>query len=245
MKYCPICSERYDEEIIKFCTKDGTPLIEEEQPNFTALPSESIEPPDDEIGEDTVIRRNPMKGQDDQFDHLVQPERIVIPTYEQQVRPRGNVAYYPPPPPPNNVKTIILTIIGTLIVLGFGAILFKMLQREPTNTNININPPNLNANLNSNLGFDSNFNFNTNANYSVGYNALANFNLNTNTRIPTSTPTARPSPSASPSPSPMPTTPQASPTPRNPANTRPSPSPTPRTGPRPPIMTSNRPPTNN
>jgi hypothetical protein len=36
MKYCPICDERYDEDIIKFCTRDGTPLIDPERRSRTA-----------------------------------------------------------------------------------------------------------------------------------------------------------------------------------------------------------------
>ena len=55
MKHCPVCSERYDEEIIRFCTKDGTPLVDEEQPKFTAIPSEIVED-DDDFGQETIIR---------------------------------------------------------------------------------------------------------------------------------------------------------------------------------------------
>ncbi len=58
MRFCPTCQTRYDEEILRFCTKDGTPLLEEDQPSFTELPSESVE---DDFGEETVIRRNPPK----------------------------------------------------------------------------------------------------------------------------------------------------------------------------------------
>ncbi len=42
MKYCPVCQTRYDEEIMRFCTKDGTPLIDEEAPNFVEMPSEDV-----------------------------------------------------------------------------------------------------------------------------------------------------------------------------------------------------------
>ena len=59
MRYCPECGERFDEDIIKFCTKDGTPLVEEDEPKFTAMPSQSGEDADD-IGEETVIRRKPF-----------------------------------------------------------------------------------------------------------------------------------------------------------------------------------------
>ncbi|MDQ3181201.1 MAG: hypothetical protein M3Q33_11845, partial [Acidobacteriota bacterium] len=55
MKYCPVCQTQYDEEILRFCTKDGTLLIDNNQPSFTALPSEGVR---DDFGEETVIRRN-------------------------------------------------------------------------------------------------------------------------------------------------------------------------------------------
>ena len=229
MKYCPICDERYDEEIIKFCTKDGTPLIDDEQPSFTALPSENLE---DDIGEETIIRRKPSVGT------AGQSERIVIPTSpetDKPVRPRTTAAYYPPPQP-NTGKTVALTILGTLVVLTFGALLFWFLQKEKTaNTNINTNfNANQNVNLNTNVGFDSNFNFNSAANF----NSSINTNLNANLKTPTPSPMPKPSPSVTPSPSPS-ATPAGSPTPtRTPVN-RPTPSPTPRTGPRPPSNVNN------
>jgi hypothetical protein len=241
MKYCPVCHERYDEEIIQFCTKDGTPLLEEEQPSFTRLPSEDLNKPDD-IGEETVIRRRPGDSQNTQAE---EPERIVIPTSfppEQPIRPRPQV-YYPPPQEPNTVKTVVLTILGTLVVLGFGAGLFWLLQKEqPANIFANVNNANLsnqNANVNTNLAFDSNFNFNTNANFNTG-NFNFNMNLNANFRTPSPTPSPKPSPSPILSPSAMPS-PLTSPT--RPANVnRPSTGQTPRIGPRP---TVDRPPPGN
>lgn len=251
MKFCPICDERYDEDIIHFCTKDGTPLVDDEQPSFTALPSESADVPDEDFGEETIIRRKPVNaGGAVPYDSQGQSERIVIPTSqapEQPVRPRTTQAYYPPPPPPNTGKTVALTILGTLVVLGFGAGLFWLLQKETPaniNTNINANLLNQNTNLNTNLGFDSNFNFNTNSNFNTNLNL--NTNLNANLKPPSPTPTPKPSPSTSPSPSPT-QAPSSSPTPRPTTTPRPtgnvSPSPlgTPRMGPRPP---ANRPPGN-
>jgi len=52
MKFCPVCRTRYDEEILRFCTKDGAPLVEEMPPNFTSANS-------DDLGEETIIRRKP------------------------------------------------------------------------------------------------------------------------------------------------------------------------------------------
>ncbi|MBK7394345.1 MAG: hypothetical protein IPI64_13770 [Chloracidobacterium sp.] len=237
MKYCPKCNEQFDEEIIKFCTKDGTPLIEDAQPSFTAMPSENVE---DDLGEETVIIRK--------ADTTGSGERIVIPTSQPAavppVRPRASQAYVPPPPQPNTAKTVVLTIFGTLFLLACGAGLFWFLQKDkPANMNVNTNMnANQNVNLNTNVGFDSNFNFNANSNFNTNLNTNLNANVKTPTPSPTTSPTPKPSPSVTPSPT---ATPAASPTPTRPANTnRPATTPTPRMGPRPPTMTGNRPPGN-
>lgn len=240
MRYCPVCDERYDDEVIKFCTKDGTPLVDDGQPNFVILPSENEKRAAADMGEETVIRR---KSPDEStlFGSTLDSERIVIPTSqsdEQRVRARQSQVYYPPPPPQNTAKTIILTIIGTLIVLSFGAGLMWMFQKEPpTNMNVNTNPINLNTNFNTN-GFNSNFNFNFNS--SPTANLASNYNFNVDFNAAYKTPTNTPTPKQSPSPSPSPLFPSPSPTARTPANTRPAISPSPR----PPAMTSNRPPVN-
>src|SRR5215213_3743755 len=119
MKFCPTCQTRYDEEILRFCTKDGTPLVDEDQPNFTAMPSESSID-DDELGEETIIRRNPPVPppvSDVQAERTAQ-DRIVVPTSEP-VRPK------PVPPVPlqrksNTATVVLLTLLGTLAVLGLG-----------------------------------------------------------------------------------------------------------------------------
>ncbi len=235
MRYCPVCDERYDEEIIKFCTKDGTPLVDDGQPNFVILPSANA---DESVGEETVIRR---KSPDESplFGSSVDSERIVIPTSqseEQRVRARQSQVFYPPPPPQNTAKTIILTIIGTLVILSFGAGLFWLFQKEPpTNTNVNTNPINLNTNFNTN-GFNSNFNFNFNA-ATPNSNYASNYNYNINFNAVMKTPTNTPTPKQTPTPSPSPLFPSPSPTARTPANTRPPTS----ASPRPPTMMSNRP----
>ncbi|MEJ7623872.1 MAG: hypothetical protein WKF34_07745 [Pyrinomonadaceae bacterium] len=242
MKHCPQCDTRYDEEVIKFCTKDGTPLIEDESPTFTALPSTTV--PIDEIGEETVVIRRPAEAERT-AEISDRSERIVIPTVfpEQPVRARAQ-AYYPPPaPPPNTARTVILTVLGTLAVLGLGAGLFWLTQSEPAgNYNINVSMPNQNFNANANMGFDSNFNFNSTANFNSNFNSgfNPNFNIGSNFNAATRSPTPIPRPTANTAVSP----PQAtSPTPRpSPAptrentntNTRPAPTGTPRIGPRPP-----------
>ncbi|MEJ7698207.1 MAG: hypothetical protein WKF71_00965 [Pyrinomonadaceae bacterium] len=89
MKFCPTCQTRFDEEILRFCTKDGTPLVEENQPNFTEMPSESAT--EDDFGEETIIRRKPLPPvaanppSDGKTENIREPApRIVIPTTEKK-----------------------------------------------------------------------------------------------------------------------------------------------------------------
>jgi hypothetical protein len=207
MKYCPTCETRFEEDIMRFCTKDGTPLVNEEQPHFVELPSEAIvEIVEDDPGEVTVVRNNivvpplPILDDDDSFEPSGRPaERIVVPTRpEPRPEPARHRAQYYPPPRQNTFKVVVLTVIGTLAILGLGAGMFWMLQPErPANNNLNLNL-NANANQNVNLGIDTNFNFNTNSMPGSGSNLNTNFNFNAATRTPTPTPT--PTPSLSPTP---------------------------------------------
>jgi hypothetical protein len=230
MKYCPACGTEYDEEVIQFCTKDGSPLVEKDEPRFTALPSENSE----DASEETVVRRREEAASDTQTDR----ERIVIPatpvTPREPVRSRPASTYYAPPPEQNTGKVVALTILGTVAAIGFGALLFWALTRgSQTNANININtnPPNMNVNMNTN-GFDSNFNFNSNVSLPpVNLNSIGNISSNTNVKTPTPTPKPSPSPTASVVPT---ETPERTPRPTPSGTPRVSPTPTPRTGPRPP-----------
>lgn len=244
MKFCPTCETRYDEEILRFCTKDGTPLVDEDQPNFTEMPSESFTGAEEDLGEETMVRYKPPK------DILPEPEpqpdierseapRIVISTAEQQreqnVRARTIPPYQPIPPKQNVGKVVVLTILGTLAVLAVALGLFVFMRDEsPANSNLNINtnPPNTNLNTNLNLGA-SNFNFNVNTNVNSSFNLSLNSNVNANSKTP------KPSPSTSPSANinvntslPNLNTNSAPPqTPRPSATTTPTPSATPRVSP--------------
>ncbi|MEO7674877.1 MAG: energy transducer TonB [Pyrinomonadaceae bacterium] len=252
MKYCPTCKTRYDEEILRFCMKDGTPLIEEDEPVFIQMPSESIDDPeDDDPAEVTIIRKNipapPPPNAIDEIsftpDATPSAQRIVVPTTDEPAsgQPRSRVIPpYQPPPQSNTAKVVMLTIVGTLAVLAVGAIGFRFLRNDSVdnsniNTNFNSNIENVNTNLNTNIGFDTNFNFNMNANFNT--NSLSNINTNTNTRTPT--PTPRPSPSSTPSPSPTPDddgtpTPTRTPAPtQTPIDVRPPSTPSPRMNPLP------------
>jgi hypothetical protein len=265
MKYCPICDERFDDEAIRFCTKDGTPLVEDTQPNLTATRGASSGPlaDDDDPGEHTrvISRKAADNGGDTAPIDREAGDRIVIPTTiptttasfneppPPPVRPRvaRPEAYYAPPQP-NTGKVVALTIVGTLAVLGFGALLFWALQRnENTNINVNTNPPNLNANLNTNgFAFDANFNFNANS-IPVNVNALPDIaNTVANAIANSATPQQRtptPTPRVTPSPQPTddPDDPPPSPTPVRPPANGGLPTPTVRTTPRPPANTTRTP----
>jgi len=244
MKYCPTCDTRYDEEILRFCMKDGTPLVDEAEPNFIEMPSESLPEAEDEPDDVTVIRTNrpkpptpPPGFDDDDFTSEGTPsQRIVVPMGADAPReaPRRTGAQYQAPPPkkPNTFLVVVLTMLGTTALLALGAIGFWFLSSRggtATNINTNANFANENLNVNTNLGVDANFNFNTDSNFNSDFGS--NSNSNANTRTPTPTPTATPSPTETPTPRPTPTAtpePEETPTPR-PTPTRtpfPTPSPT-------------------
>lgn len=256
MKYCPTCDTHYDEEILRFCMKDGTPLVDEEEPTFIQMPSESLEEHiEDEPDEVTIIRKNPLTPKpppemDENGDPLPppvvhrsepaplpppreDPQRIVVPmasenTEQQRVR---SVPYQAPPPKTNVFLVVLLTMIGTTVLLGLGALGFWFLTRDTNgnlNANVNTNMPDQNINVNSNLGIDGNFDF----------NGFGNSDLATPSPSPSPTATASPSPTATPSPTQTPTPrPSPTPTPDDDDDDVPTPRPTPSRPPTPPPST--------
>jgi hypothetical protein len=236
MKYCPTCETRYDEDILRFCMKDGTPLLDEAEPNFIQMPSDSlaVEQVEDDPSEVTVIRRNgpavppvpELPSEPEDFSVSEPPHRpasgprIVVPTFEERQRQeRARVAaQYQQPKKANTALVVFLTVIGTVFVLGIGAAGFWFLQRDRGVAN---SSNNANANQNVNAGLNTSFDFNLNGNFSTPV-------TNANTDVNASTPTPTPRPSATPTPSPTATPddePDASPTPL-PSRT-PIPTPTP------------------
>ncbi len=211
MKYCPTCETRYDEDILRFCMKDGTPLLDEAEPNFIEMPSESLDVPQveaDDPSEVTVIRRNgpvppppPVEPEVEDFSISEEPhrptsaQRIVVPTFEErqrQERARVAAQYRHPPRKSNTVLVVFLTMIGTVFVLGIGAAGFWFLQRGSSTSN---NSANLNANQNANVGLNTSFDFNLNGNFSTPVtNSNTDFNTNTSTPTPTPRPSATPTP---------------------------------------------------
>ncbi|CAN5583306.1 hypothetical protein BH20ACI4_BH20ACI4_01890 [soil metagenome] len=236
MKYCPVCQTRFDEEIIRFCTKDGTPLIDDEAPNFVELPSEDLESnEEDDFGAETVIRRKSAESEITNVEPRLgeTSQRMVIPTSEtppenQQVRAK-QVSYQQPPPTKktSTAAVVFLTIVGTIVVIGGGLGIYWLMSGKSStvaNSNSNLNA-NQDTNLNTNLDIDNSlFNINSDA------NANANTNTNANTS-PSPTPTKTPSPTPTRTPTPSPTPDEDNTNTDNsnsgaPVNTRPTSTPT-------------------
>lgn len=187
MKICPACQTRYEEEILRFCIKDGTPLVDVEAPVFTELPSESAA---EDQGEITIIRRPASPGPDAREERESPP--LVIRTTGDAPhvsvpppRSRRQAAQPSAQPQPNIFKVIVLTILGTLAVLaGIGLLIWSLRSDDSANANANQNV-NLNAspdtNLNTSLNMNGfNMNANTNLNWNVNFNVNANMNSNVN-----------------------------------------------------------------
>ncbi len=201
MKFCPTCQTRYDEEILRFCTRDGTPLVEENQPSFTELPSENAE---DDFSEETVIRRNPPPAP---VTEETKPltKRVVIPTVEKKIAPppvrtRTVTEYQVQPKKTNTAKIVLLTMLGVIVALG--AAIFMVMSgnsksgNNTNQTNVNANFDSIDTNLNTNLNIDNSIaNFNSNIDSGAITNTNTNFNTNINANIKTPTPTPKPSPS--------------------------------------------------
>jgi TonB family protein len=203
MKFCPTCQARYDQENLLFCKVDGAPLVDESQPNFTALPSEDA---DEDFGEETLIRRNrpPLPAPVPDIEGEPAP-RIIIPTSEPVREPvRASPQTYRAPARSNTGKVVAFTVLGTMAVLaGVLGLWWFLSGRNSSDTNsgrnVNTNPPNQNLTVNvypsatmPPINGDSNLNSNFGS----------NFNTNFNSGVKTPTPTRSPSPSPSKSPTP-------------------------------------------
>ncbi len=209
MKFCPTCEVKYDEEILRFCTKCGTPLISENQPSFTAMPSQSSINIDDDFGEETVIVRKKPNQAEQTLPSQEEPrQRIVVPTSSPEpVRSQPQSQFQQPQKKSNTALTVLFTLVGTLIVIGGGLATWlfltsgKLLDTN-VNGNLNANKSDFNnnvniSNLNSNSNTDSgNYNFNLNPTTNVNTNVSTNLSVNANankTPKPTPKPTVKPS----------------------------------------------------
>ena len=235
MKFCPTCETKYDEEILRFCIKDGTPLVDEKKPEFKEIPSET--PEDGVVGEQTIIRRNkpstplpPLQPTDSDTDILdpgtVQGDsqktsrdtsegndskRIVISTADepkaQGIRPKEA---RPSEDRHRRPKKSNAALVALLAVLGTLAVVAGMLGVYWFLSSQNTTDANINQNVNLNANVDDNIDTNFNAddlldNLNVNANDNANVDININANTNTKTPTPTPTKTPTPSPSPSPT----------------------------------------
>lgn len=230
MKYCPTCQTEFDEEIIRFCTKDGTPLVEDTKPTFTEnLPSESSNSVDDDDDAATIIRRKTPENTSataklsDETDIKMSEEtaaeskrdesqRIVISTLgerekAQKTYPQKVSASRIPPPPSeksNTAMVVAMTMFGTvLLILGILGVWWFLNNQNGNDANNNLSV-NENVNINADLNENSDDGFDlTDFNLnSNADNANINTNQNLNINISTPTPTATPTPTRTPTPTP-------------------------------------------
>src|SRR5688572_2077313 len=162
MKYCPICQTRFDEEIMRFCTKDGTPLIDVEEPHFVEMPSESIETPLEEEEATVIRRRDPNSEATVEQPIQEESQRLVVPVGNekepQQVRTNTTVNPRQQPQKSNTALIVLATMLGTILVLGgaFGAYWLLSGQNDEGNLNANtVFNANQDTNLDTNLPVDN------------------------------------------------------------------------------------------
>jgi len=165
MKLCPLCKTEY-EELLRFCPKDGTPLVDTEVPQFS----------EENLGEEVTIIRHTYPKEDIDLKDVItnKPRKIPITTEEPESMKSSSAAVLPSQER-NILAIVLLTAFGTIVVFSLGFIsgyFFFQLNLEPVNSNTNQN---------------TNVNINTNANIEI-----TNANIKPS---PTKTPTPSPSPS--------------------------------------------------
>lgn len=213
MKNCPKCGAQYDNETLLFCTRDGTPLVEQgAPPEFKDMPSESWEEetivniPVDPASRKVVIETQPV-------------EPVPPPPVQPNVQARRVPPYEPPPQKPKIALTIVLTALCTIAIIAIAFVAWWAinggtgndlpadgnLDANLLNVNVNANANmfnanynanmmniDMNANFNANANFNSNYNFNVNTNFNTDFNSNANFNANRPTPTPRPSPTPKP-----------------------------------------------------
>ncbi len=172
MKYCPNCQTTYTDDALRFCLQDGTPLAEVSGAD-TVMPTVSFD------DAETIVSRKP-------------PQQVVpINTPETQTQnwERGEQTRVVAPPieirKSNTALTVLATVLGVFVFLGFAGIgawfLLKSRRTEVVAVNVNTAPTNHATNLNS-----------TNLNSAAN---IQNLNSNSNKSTPTTSPSATPVPS--------------------------------------------------
>ena len=136
MKYCPNCRTEYADDSLQFCLQDGTPLAE--IPNQSSSANYDTEP------ETLVVPKR------------VEPIRFDPPSSYQTNKanwePSQPVIIEREPKKSNTAAIVVLTALGTVLLLGlggFGAWLYFRNNKTEVAVNINTAPQNRSSNSNA------------------------------------------------------------------------------------------------
>ncbi len=220
MKICPNCSTEFDNETLRFCTKDGTPLLVQSSGDdkfFTTLPSQAS-------WNEESTRLTDYTEEATQIARPNQPtnQKIVIPMEEQQspvAAPVNQPQQFQPAKKKSGMGIFAILgglLVGIVALAGIGGGAWWYLSRPNShagNTNSNLVNTNSNANVNTNTNTDSNsiFGFPGDSNSNSGnINGNSNISVNANFVTPKPTPTKTPTPKPSPTKTPIVTNSNAS-----------------------------------
>lgn len=162
MKICPQCQNTYDDDTLRFCLQDGSPLA-------AYVPSER--PAADWTETETVISPRPASYETQN------------PRYENRQESAPPVFTSAPPEreKTSTAKIVLLSLLGILVLSAIGGtaayIVWKNSQEDEIVANakpINTKTPVPNKNTSVNQNANSNVNANANANENVNVNTNAN-----------------------------------------------------------------------
>ncbi len=137
MKHCPNCQTNYADDTLQFCLQDGTPLVEvsDQSAPTVAFDTES----------ETIV--SPKQ---------VEPIRFDLPSSYQTNQTNWEtsqpVVIEREPKKSNTAAIVLLTVLGTILLLGIGGIgawFYLKNNRTAVAVNVNTAPPNRQTNVNS------------------------------------------------------------------------------------------------
>ncbi len=204
MKFCPSCQTEYEEEVMRFCPQDGTPLIEKSLPCFSSDDINTEESFNVENNvEKTLVRHNRAEPT------IVSTNHIVIPTEDSLHKAFSSTLATPllkESQQTSVLSVVLLTAFGTTLLLAIGffaGYMFSSYHRttDPvtnsnTNTNVSVNTKTSNTKTNIATIDIENFSASANSNVSrvnLGTNVSKNPDTSSNTNVG-----LKPSPTPSP-----------------------------------------------
>jgi hypothetical protein len=133
MKYCPKCQTSYTDDGLKFCLQDGMPLDE--------FPDQSSPTVAFDTDSETIV--SPKR---------VEPIRFEPPSsYQNDWQPSQPAIVQPAAKKSNTTAIVLLTALGTILLLGLGGIgAWLYFSKPKTEVAVNVNTAPANRPVNSN-----------------------------------------------------------------------------------------------